>query len=533
MSQNILIAALGEHPAVITGMVKALREFEHIWIDSLHVLYPEKTGKDIAQLGYPLIEQHLDGICDVWPVPLAFSDANTTDASITFLRTLVGVLETYQDEEKYDVYLSLAGGRKNMAALMALVSQFYPSVKGLYHLLDKKDDTFPSIWQLVDWPTEKSEKALDPPVKKMNLVPIPYFRTFASSHVLRNFLKNPDSAAEHTPLELTPEAEQFFRSIFTFNTTYQRLQVWLSETAYTQYQSWTHRGSNFAGEFMTCFKQMRDPNRLKDRIHGTFNKFHFYKRRRTRERPFYYTEPNPIHLYPQQPIERVIVCGLSVEQGNGQYEPTAQQLLSSAQRQPYKSLASLNSRTRILLVPLGTSPMIATQTYTLLQESEEEGKPNIPTVAVLYPEYHDVIENGVDLLEEQFEERGVEFKRFPIEEVEDIDSLENCNLYLKTLLEAIENLGSLYPERSIALSLSGGRKGMSALTLFAAQRAGIEQVYHSLITDIELEKRIEEETNLDALDELPTNDARANRLFLKEYDRNYFQLFTIPVISLS
>ena len=131
--------------------------------------------------------------------------------------------------------------------------------------------------------------------------------------------------------------------------------------------------------------------------------------------------------------------------------------------------------------------MIATQTYTLLQESEEEGKPNIPTVAVLYPEYHDVIENGVDLLEEQFEERGVEFKRFPIEEVEDIDSLENCNLYLKTLLEAIENLRSLYPERSIALSLSGGRKGMSALTLFAAQRAGIEQVYHSLITDIELE----------------------------------------------
>lgn len=46
MAQNILIAALGEHPAVVTGMVKALREFEDIWIDTLPVLHPQQTGKD-------------------------------------------------------------------------------------------------------------------------------------------------------------------------------------------------------------------------------------------------------------------------------------------------------------------------------------------------------------------------------------------------------------------------------------------------------------------------------------------------------
>jgi len=541
MPQNILIAALGEHPAVVTGMVKALREFEDIWIDTLHVLYPENTGKEIAGWGYLLMETHLDGICDVWPVPLGFPDANTTDKSIEFLRILVGLLGPYRDEMEYNVYLSLAGGRKNMSALMALVSQFFPTVKGLYHLLDKEEDSFPSISQLVDWPREKSLKALDPPIENMNLVPIPYPGTYSSASELRTWLNGLDPDNESAPpIALTPEAEQFFRSIFTPNTTYQQLQVWLSESAYTQYQSWAQQGSNFAREFMTCFKQMRDPNRLKDRIHGTFGEFHFYKRPHTAERPFYYTKPNSIHLYPNKPVKQVIVCGLSIKKSQKKYKPTldeqlanAEKLLAEPKQLRYKSLASFKTRERTLLVPLGLSPMIATQTYTLLKESEDEGKPKIPTVAVLYPEYHDVIENGVDLLKEQFKERGVEFKCFPIEEVEDIDSPENCESYLQTLLKAIETLRRLYPERSIALSLSGGRKGMSALTLFAAQRAGIEQVYHTLITDIKLEKRIEEETNLDALDKLPTDEARAKRLFLEEYDHSKFQLFSIPVIALS
>jgi hypothetical protein len=261
MAQNILIAALGEHPAVVTGMVKALREFEDIWIETLHVFYPEETGKDIAGFGYPLIKEHLhlEGICDVYPVPLGFPDANTTEQSIQFLRTLAGVLESYRDEEEYNIYLSLAGGRKNMSALMALVSQFFPTVKGLYHLLDKEEDSFPSISQLVDWPHEKSLKALDPPIGKMNLISIPYPGAFSQAYNLRTRLKSLESDdGSPPPVELTPEAEQFFASIFTPNTTYQQLELWLSENAYTQYQSWAQRGNNFAREFMTCFKQMRD-----------------------------------------------------------------------------------------------------------------------------------------------------------------------------------------------------------------------------------------------------------------------------------
>jgi len=184
----------------------------------------------------------------------------------------------------------------------------------------------------------------------------------------------------------------------------------------------------------------------------------------------------------------------------------------------------------ILLVPLGKAPMVVTQTYTLLQRNEEAGYPRIPVVAVVYPKLSALIGNGVRLLKRQFERERIELLEYPVDGFRDVDSTEACNAYLGTLLSAIEDLSRAHPDQQIVLSLSGGRKGMSALTLFAAQRAGIEQLYHTLITDIELEKHIEEETSLRVLEGLPTDDARARRLFLEEYDRDLFQLFTVPVI---
>jgi CRISPR-associated Csx14 family protein len=177
MSKNILIAALGDHPTVVTAIFKALREIARIRIDVLHVLYPEETGKNIAQLGYPMIEEHLQEQCEVYPVPLPFSDSNTRGKSVQFLRILAGLMSQYQDKEAHNVYFSLAGGRKNMSALMALVTQFFPSVKGLYHLIDKEEEkrspAFPSIEELLERMPE-IEDDLDPPCSRLELVSIPY-----------------------------------------------------------------------------------------------------------------------------------------------------------------------------------------------------------------------------------------------------------------------------------------------------------------------------------------------------------------------
>ena len=154
MAQNILIATLGDHPAVVTGMVKALREKKGVKmnIDVLHVLHPENSGKYIGREGFQLIAKHLKGTCEVTSEPLPFSDPRTKQESEIFLETLAGVLMRYQNQADYHVYLSLAGGRKNMSALMALATQFVPEVKGLYHLRDKREGsrnpTCPSIEEM-------------------------------------------------------------------------------------------------------------------------------------------------------------------------------------------------------------------------------------------------------------------------------------------------------------------------------------------------------------------------------------------------
>lgn len=536
MPQTVLIAALGDHPAVVTGMVKALSAFEQLTIDTLHVIHPQDTGKDIAQLGYPLIEEHLCDNCQIVSHPMPFSDANTRERSMLFLQTVAAILAGYQDTSQYNVYLSLAGGRKNMAALMAVMPQFFPAVRGLYHLLDRQEgkhgNAFPSIDDIVLMDHAAQLRALDPPLAQLNLVPIPYPRASAQASELWRYLRTVDDDVE-APIPLTPEGEAFYRTVFEpAGSTSPQLEVWLTRTAFERYQAWESQGSHFADEFMTCFEQMRDPMRLKARVHGSRDEFSFYKRPSTRERPFYYTQPNPIHLYPQRPVERVVICGLAVEQGNGQYEPTMQQLLETVDREPVVRLRDLKSRDLecTLLVPLGKTPMIATQTYTLLQLSEEEGCPRIPTVAVLYPRHSGLIRSGVGLLKAQFGRRGVEFLEYPIHQLRDVDSQEACQTYLGALLEAISSLRQRYPRRPVALSLSGGRKGMSALTLFAAQRAGIPRVFHTLIRDPNLEAQIEESGSLASLQALPTDEARAERLFLEAYPREAFVLFTIPVI---
>ncbi len=536
MPKNILIATLGDHPAVVTGMVKALRELEGIQIDTLHILHPEDPTRHIGAKGFFQIDDHLGELCNVHSEPLPFADANSYEASLQFLRALANILELYDNPDQYHVYLSLAGGRKNMSALMAVTTQFFPAVRGLYHLLDRRegrhDSVFPSIEEMEPWFSEEEiRRAMDPPLEHLNLIRIPYPGAFAQAHQLRKFLKDPTDAP---PIPLSPEAEQFFRRIFDPKARGQLLEVWLSKTAYEQYQRWKKQGSHYAGEFLTCFKQMRNPYALKNKARGTFGEFHFYKRRRTRERPFYYTRPNPIHLYPQKPVEQVIICGLSVEQGNGQYDHPAEEWIQRDDRQPYKRLSELYPRERILLVPLGKSPMVVTQTYVLLQESEREGRPRIPIVAVIYPEQSPPIGNAVHMLRRQFKRCKVEFKAFPIKGIADVDSTEACEQYIRSLLSAIYDLRTEHFNLPIALSLSGGRKGMAALTLFAAQRAGIERLYHTLITDVELEERVEEETTLQKLEELPTDEARSQHLFLKAYEREReaFALFSIPVIPL-
>ena len=182
----------------------------------------------------------------------------------------------------------------------------------------------------------------------------------------------------------------------------------------------------------------------------------------------------------------------------------------------------------ILITPLGKTPMVVTQTFTLLSERESV---NINKVIVVHP-CNSEIRSGVQMLKTAFRNMDCKVESIEINGITDIASKNDCSLFLEKLVSVIDKEKKDNSDNSIRLSLSGGRKGMAALTLFAAQRANIDVVYHTLIADINLERNIEKETTLSTLNKL-TRDHKMRHLFLDAYDKSQFELFRVPIIPIS
>ena len=70
------------------------------------------------------------------------------------------------------VYLSLAGGRKNMSALMAILVPLFPCVKKLYHLIDRDENSphryhFKTIEDIVSCPVDERLAYLNPDPERL------------------------------------------------------------------------------------------------------------------------------------------------------------------------------------------------------------------------------------------------------------------------------------------------------------------------------------------------------------------------------
>src|SRR5581483_11379428 len=73
------------------------------------------------------------------------------------------------------VYLSLAGGRKSMAALMAWIVPFFSCVQNLYHVIDPDEEHFLSINDLdLGLTPSERELAMHPELEPLLLVDIPF-----------------------------------------------------------------------------------------------------------------------------------------------------------------------------------------------------------------------------------------------------------------------------------------------------------------------------------------------------------------------
>ena len=559
---NILIASLGESPVVVTAMYDLLTGQERLPIDKVVVLHP--SGYQI-DFGFDFINEALHNKCTVEAAKLPFEDANSEIQCYTFLQELALLLWQYNDDA---VYLSLAGGRKNMSALMALLAPLFPCVKRLYHILDKREGTrkpnFLSPEELITLSPTDRHFYFFPDRNDLRLVDIP-LDDGKHQHVSDEFIEKLVTITEEDLDELwnedAPKAEiiETYRYITPSQKT-RILEVLLTTPAMHQFQDlWQHDRTN-ARKFKLCFERMKFATTLRNLSHDIYSRklrkgehdiysqnrssvtFHFLKRKRTPQRPVFHTVPKDIRNCADEEVDRVIVSELEIEI-NEEYRsleeitnsltfplgppfPPANNVLDELVRNE----ADLTSKS-ILLVPLGPTPMIATQLYTLLSAQGH----NIREVVLLYPAGLLEVRHSAELAKRAFDDEHVTCRLVPITGLKDIDSHAACGVYENKLEETIDDIRDRYSDDQIVLALSGGRKGMAALAMFVAQRKKIRYLYHTLITDTKLRQIVEDETTVSALHANRTDKIKRNdRLFLRVYEGTgpytKFVCFRVPVL---
>lgn len=547
---TILLAALGESPVVITSMVDKLAEeagnTNIAPFDVLEILYSEEERV------FSAYDRMVDALktrykLDPNMIPLSFSDANNLEYSYAFLRTLDERLK-YHQKARNTVYLSLASGRKSTSALIALLAPLYPCVKKLYHILNKDadDDEFLTMGDLSKRSDANQLKAMFPEREKLTLVRIPYDEDQQASP---SFLARLRTLTDEQ-LDALWELDQDEAESVSFALNPHLLSLEITPAAAKQYQQILRRDATHARGFANCFRKMRYPIMLikhaeegETGAHGKFPHkeggqslvFHFFKRRRSVERPFYHTESEDIYEHPELHAHKVIISRLEIER-NGEYAP-GKEIIKSLKFPLLENISLetiIKKEKSILLIPLGATPMIATQLYILLLK---ENYP-IQQVVLLSPDpmKSDEIQQSCAMAQKAFKARGIPCELRSLSGYGDIDSPEACKAFQKKLEETIRHFQEHYPTHQIELALAGGRKAMAALTVFAAQNTGIRYVHHTLITNDALEQRVLAQTKLGILNDLH-KDTLVSRLFLDAYkdERNTpntdpFVTFKVPVI---
>jgi CRISPR-associated protein Csx14 len=178
--KKVLLATLGESPAVITEAVDRLRA-EGVAVDSVVVL----TTKDTyAQSALSLLSEHLP---DYYSGEVAlldarvletFHDVDSDTAALEFMSQACAALRDYR-KKGWEVYVCIAGGRKAMSALLTLAVQFY-GAKRLFHVLveDLLLEEEGHILKLRNKSPEERNQALHPPVEQIKLVNLPFIGLF-------------------------------------------------------------------------------------------------------------------------------------------------------------------------------------------------------------------------------------------------------------------------------------------------------------------------------------------------------------------
>lgn len=529
---GVLLASLGESPIVVPVTYDLLAQQEKLTLDRVVVLMPK--GGDI-QTSFEKVQETMQNVCDVRYEELDFDDADSWRNACMFLRRLYLLLETYQKQGD-SVYLSVAGGRKSMSALMAWVVPFFSCVKGLYYAVDKTGKNFVPVSEIVP---SQTYRYMHPNLREIPLVSIPFETGVSIEEKLAERLRN-------TMPDKFEEVEALYTAQTIIHTGNESLlEVRLTKKATREFYSLLQKDKFQAQMVRNALMEMSNPQTLQAHASSEREKregfiLRYFTGVQGPVRFVFHTHSSDIKNYPAKQLTKVVVCSLEMEGTNG-YSSLREAINTPGfSTEPYRLadvLPPVASPTNsILIVPLGESPMVATQLYTLLTEQEQR---TIDEMYLIYPA-DDVIDNGAQLIERIFEEYAIACKPVlvPIPGLFDVASEDDCRAYQTKLEETIANIKKRYPNHKIDLALSGGRRGMTAMTIFAAQKEGIPYVYHTLVTDKDIKEQTERDGSFEYLNDTAVNDQeRYDILFLEKYRAEelypyeHFTLFRVPVFS--
>jgi len=195
MVKKLLIATLGTAPAVITEAIDLLTE-QNLRPDGVRLLTTQDSD---VQESLNLLLGHLpahESISWVEPMPIAaYGDVDTPDAAVEFMQVACRLLKTYRDAG-YRLFVSIAGGRKAMSALLALAVQFYGAER-LFHVWVppwiEAEGEITNLRKWKDFP-DKINKALHPPLDveesdRPRIVDLPFIGLFPLLNDIRAALQ--------------------------------------------------------------------------------------------------------------------------------------------------------------------------------------------------------------------------------------------------------------------------------------------------------------------------------------------------------
>lgn len=319
------------------------------------------------------------------------------------------------------------------------------------------------------------------------------------------------------------------------------LKIMLTDKAQEELERLLSRAPSQAADFLYCMRSMQYAQLLKDTdckhlLTDNNNPRAFpsyvYRKGNTTERPFFHTEPGDIMHYPENTVGRVVVERFARHRNRTEYIPSAGELLATPYTQGQNLIelerifAERRSQHTILVVPMGTLPMIATQLYTLLTRREHR---KIQRVVLIYPGDAGAVQSSVQIARQAFKKEKIPCDDFPVAGLRDILTREDCESYQKALEDRIGELRLNNPGARIDLALSGGRKGMAVLALFAAQRTQLREIFHTLVADEDLNEKL---AKMDAnYFRGESQQKRQDILFLRAYKANesVFRLFRVPI----